>query len=283
MTLPEEPYGEKRLCEKLKTKWAGRVLSFYEEIDSTNVRAKQEAEDGAEHGTVVVADHQTAGRGRCGRTWNSPSAKNLYFTLILRPSILVEQASMLTLVMAIAVAKGMEKTVTAAATMGGESEMPTRCQIKWPNDIVVNGRKICGILTELSIVEQQIDYVLVGVGINVKKQEFSAELVDKASTLEEACGFVIDRSDLLANVLAEFEEMYVSFTQSGNLKFLRKAYDEMLVNRGREVCVLDPKGEFRGMALGISDTGELLVKRENGSVEAVYAGEVSVRGIYGYV
>lgn len=306
MTLQDDGYNQKTLTDRMRTKWAGRTVFFYEETDSTNVRAKIEAEAGAKHGTIVVADRQTAGRGRRGRSWTNPAGMNIAFTLILKPDFIPAKASMLTLLMALAVAQGVEKTLRESdgaqqivadllrqkayhLAQEEQSENEARKDrrlksgIKWPNDIVVNGRKICGILTEMSMEKDRIKHVLIGVGINVGRQEFAPELVDKATSIENECGFRVSRGELVVNIMNAFENVYAVFVQDGNLSGLRDAYEGLLVNRGREVCVLDSRGEYRGTALGITDTGELLVRRQDGRVEEVYAGEVSVRGVYGYV
>lgn len=262
--------------EKMQTKQIGRTVHFFERIDSTNVRAKLEAKQGAEHGTIIAADMQTAGRGRRGRQWSSPAGKNLYFTLILKPDFSPEKASMLTLVMAMAVTRGLAKKLSQWNLEGALG-------IKWPNDLVMNGKKICGILTEMSVEQSRIDYLVIGVGINVEKQEFEPELVDKATSLEAECGQVISKSELLADIMQAFEEEYEAFLETCDLSGLRERYNYCLVNCGREVRVLDPQGEFSGIARGINECGELLVEQEGGTVTAVYAGEVSVRGIYGYV
>lgn len=128
-----------------------------------------------------------------------------------------------------------------------------------------------------------IHHIVIGVGINVRRQEFPEEIRDRAAAIEEQCGFRISRSQLIADIIEAFEEDYEIFLQTHDLKRLRDSYEKLLVNRDREVCVLDPKGEFRGTARGINDQGELLVERQDGSIEEVYAGEVSVRGVYGYV
>lgn len=267
----EEIYGQSDLESRIHTGWAGQPVHFFDTLGSTNAQAKREAEDGAAHGTVVVADMQTAGRGRRGRDWVSPAGTNIYFTLILRPQIEPDRASMLTLVMAHSVARAIAQ------------ETGLKCGIKWPNDIVVNGRKICGILTEMSAERDYIHYVVIGVGINVGEQEFAAEIADKAASLNEECGRNIKRSALTARVMQCFEEDYECFLDSQDLGGLLESYNRMLVNRDAQVCVLDPKGEFKGIARGINAAGELLVEREDGRMEQVYAGEVSVRGIYGYV
>lgn len=276
--------------DRINTKYIGRKVYFYECTDSTNVRAGllasckpgESAEEGAwhvsreeetcaGHGTLVVAGMQTAGRGRRGREWESPAGKNLYFTLILKPDFAPDKASMLTLVMALAVARAVEKI----------AGIP--CGIKWPNDIVAGNRKICGILTEMRVAQGRIAHVLVGVGINVGKQHFPPELVDKATDIETECGKGISKQALLTAVMEAFEEEYELFLETLDLSGLRERYNSCLVNCNREVRVLDPKGEFAGRALGINDAGELLVELPDGSVTEVYAGEVSVRGLYGYV
>lgn len=270
--VPEdEIYGLHELESRMHTKWAGHPVYYYDTLPSTNLQAKLDAENGAAEGTLIVADMQTAGRGRKGRGWNSPGGTNVYFTLILKPDCGVQQASMVTLVMGIAVAEGIR------ATCGVEAG------IKWPNDIVVNGRKICGMLAEMSVERDFIHYIVAGVGINVGDQDFPPEIAQTATDLWKECGQKVSRSELIVNVMKSFEACYSDFGKSGGLGGLRDRYNSLLINRDREVRVLDPKGEFRGISRGINEKGELLVEREDGSLEEVYAGEVSVRGIYGYV
>lgn len=255
----------------MHTEWAGRRLVFYETTDSTNVRAKHLAEQGAEHGTLVVAEEQTAGRGRKGRDWLSPSGSNLYFTLLLRPDCPADCAPMLTLVMALAVSEAIQQVCGVNAG------------IKWPNDLVAEQKKLCGILTEMELDGRQIRHVVIGVGVNVKKQSFPAELAERATTLEAAAGKTVERKLLLEKIMECFEADYRSFLRTGELSLLRQAYNSRLVNCGRQVRVLDPAGEYSGMAEGINERGELLVRTADGGIRQVYAGEVSVRGIYGYV
>lgn len=275
----EEVYGQNELASRIRTEWAGRPAKFYGELGSTNAQAKVEAENGAQTGTLIVTDQQSAGRGRRGRGWSSPPGANVYFTLILKPEFAPDKASMLTLLMALSVVRGINLSLAEA----GETTEPRTLGIKWPNDIVVNGKKVCGILTEMSAERDYIQYVVIGVGINVKKQEFAPEIADTAAGLEEEYGLRLSRCALIANILEAFEEDYKTFCRTENLSALRVRYDALLVNRDREVCVLEPAGEYRGVARGINDVGELLVELADGTVREVYAGEVSVRGIYGYV
>lgn len=278
----KDDYEINKLKGLLHTKWAGRQLFFYESIDSTNKQATQLAAKDAVHGTLVVADAQTAGKGRHGRSWESPGGKNLYFTIILKPNFEQAKASMITLVMAYAVAEGIKKTFAQECATLAQDKKPW---IKWPNDIIIGEKKVCGILTELNINAKDPKdwYILVGVGINVKDQVFSEELTGKATSICGETGVTLSRSKLLADIMEAFEESYEEFVRKGDLSSFQDAYNEILVNRNREVCVLDPKGEYTGVARGITNTGELLIERADGTVAEVYAGEVSVRGIYGYV
>lgn len=243
----------------------------YEEIDSTNLEARRLSWQGAEHGTVVIAEKQTAGKGRRGRTWESPQGKNLYFTILLKPNIDVEKIQMLTIVMAYSVARVVKRALGVMA------------QIKWPNDIVLSGKKVCGILTEMHMQENRVEDVLVGVGINVNIEEFPSELQDKATSIYLETKKKIDREALLKEVIEEFHEQYLVFLEAQELSFLQEEYNSMLVNKDKEVVVLDPYGEYNGVALGINTNGELLVEKEDNRIETVFSGEVSVRGLYGYV
>lgn len=242
---------------------------FYESTDSTNVQAKRLAEEGAENKLVVVAETQTAGRGRKGRDWSSPPGKNLYFSLMLRPDFAPDKASMLTIVMAVAVKRAINDVACV--------------QIKWPNDIVADGKKLAGILTEMHMDAGAIKDVVIGVGINVKNQDFPEDISRTATSLEAVFGKQIARADLLEKILYHFDEAYKCFLLTYDLSGLLAEYNACLANKNREVRVLDPAGEFGGVAKGINEKGELLVQTKEGNMVAVYAGEVSVRGIYGYV
>ncbi|MCI9533115.1 MAG: biotin--[acetyl-CoA-carboxylase] ligase [Lachnospiraceae bacterium] len=261
---------------RLQTRWVGRPIHYYHELDSTNNEAKRMAEEkpGLQgHGAVIVAESQNAGRGRRGRGWDSPQGSGIFFTILLKPGMDPANAPMLTLVKALAAAKGIQKSTGLDAA------------IKWPNDVVVGGRKVVGILTEMSAQVDYVNHIVVGTGINVHQTSFPEELASKATSLDIELGQAkkqVLRAALLAAVLEEFEHYYEAFMQTQDLSALREEYNALLVNCGRQVRVLDPLGEFEGKALGINERGELLVEREGGAVK-VSSGEVSVRGIYGYV
>lgn len=249
----------------------GRKVVYYDCTDSTNIRAKKLAEEGASHGTLVVAGRQEAGRGRRGRAWVSPEGTGIFMSLILRPDILPSSASMLTLVAALAVHDGI-LFETGLETM-----------IKWPNDIVAGGKKICGILTEMSAELEGIHYVVTGMGINANTESFPDEVKDAATSILLMTGKRVRRSHLTAAVMTAFDKYYEKFIECGSLAGVMEVYNEHMASRGGEVKVLDPAGSYTGTALGIDEKGELLVRLPDGKVRCIVSGEVSVRGIYGYV
>ncbi|MCX4341004.1 MAG: biotin--[acetyl-CoA-carboxylase] ligase [Lachnospiraceae bacterium] len=299
---PEDVLSEEEIASRLTTQWAGRKLYCRRETGSTNNDAKRCGEEGDPHGTVVVADMQNAGKGRRGRAWQTTPGTALSFSILLRPDFPAQRASMITLVMALAVAQAVEAALdgntedsagqAAFAEEGIESRAekasdPT-VRIKWPNDIVVNRKKVCGMLTEMTMTPEmnEIQYLVVGVGINVNNEsplEFQEEIRDKATSLRIEKGCRLNRAALLQDVLCRFERHYQTFLETLTVSGLREAYQARLQGLDGEVRVLDPAGEYTGISCGINDRGELLVERENGERVAVYAGEVSVRGLYGYV
>ena len=248
---------------------SSRIL--LEEVDSTNEELKRLADKGARQGTVVIARRQTAGKGRRGRSWYSDSLDSIYMSLLLRPAFAPDKASMVTLVAALALSQSIEK----------ECGLPVG--IKWPNDILVQEKKVCGILTEMYMKEEGIDFLIVGIGINVKLKELPQELTTMATSLEKEASRSIDREGLIEALLNEFEANYQKFLACQDLSLLQSEYNERLISRGRQVQVMGTSQQLSGEAVGINRTGELLVKAADGQLERVYAGEVSVRGIYGYV
>ncbi len=263
--------SKSEIASRLQTSWAGREIRFYEEISSTNIEAKKLAEEGEPHGTLVVADKQNAGRGRRGKTWESPAGSSVYMTILLRPEFPPDKASMLTLLMALSVRN-------AVADVSG-----MEVQIKWPNDIVLHGKKICGILTEMSAELDYIHYVVIGVGINVNQKTFPEEIHVTATSLFMESEKKYVRAALIERSMYYFEQYYDQFLEIQNLEGIWSEYNKYLINIEKRVRVLDPKGEFEGIAVGINNLGELLVKKDDNEVTEVYAGEVSVRGLYGYV
>ena len=256
---------------RLKSKWAGHPVKYFDEITSTNQYAKRIGEEGAPEGTLVVADEQTQGKGRSGRVWSTPHGTAIAMTLLIRPKLPPASISMVTLVMGLAVARACRELY----------HLPVG--IKWPNDVVIHGKKLCGILTELSAEMMSVNYVVIGTGINVNVKEFPEEIQKTATSIALELGHETGRAELIASCMEYFEVYYEKFIQAGDLSPLMEKYNELLLNRDQKVRVLEPGREYTGTALGINQNGELLVVREDGSRTAVYAGEVSVRGVYGYV
>lgn len=262
---------EAEIKSLMHTDWVAKEVLYFDTIDSTNTKAQELAEKGYPSGTLVVADKQESGKGRRGRSWVSPSGTGIFMTLMIKPDINPNNASMLTLVAALAVAK-------AITSVTGEKAM-----IKWPNDIVVNGKKVCGILTEMNAQFDYINHIVVGIGINVHNESFPEEISQMASSLMiEAGGKRFHRAQIIAETMSYFEQYYDTFLKTQDLSALVREYDELLVNMNKAVRVLDPKEPFDGKAMGITPKGELIVDTWE-SRKLVSSGEVSVRGIYGYV
>ncbi|MCD7834225.1 MAG: biotin--[acetyl-CoA-carboxylase] ligase [Lachnospiraceae bacterium] len=265
------------IISRLHSDWAARQVYYYESIDSTNNEAKRLAEEGAAAGTLVVAEEQVQGKGRRGRSWVTPARTAIAMSLLLRPGqsenvrLQPAHAPMLTLVMGMAVAAACREVCDVEAG------------IKWPNDVVADGKKICGILTEMSCEMDYINYVVIGIGINTGVEQFPPELSRTAVSLHTLMGRRPDRAKLIDVCMEKFEQYYDLFMATQDFTYLQEAYNALLLGRGDRVRVLSPGREFEGVSCGIDDRGELLVRREDGTLEKIFAGEVSVRGIYGYV
>lgn len=249
--------------------WFKKVV-YHEVVDSTNLEAKRLALDTEENPILIVADEQQLGRGRLGRSWHSAKGDGLWMSLLIRPEIEPEASFRLTLIGAVAVVKAIEKVTSLSAG------------IKWPNDVIVNDKKICGILSEMSAEWQKVNYVVLGIGINVNQGQFPDEIVEKASSLAIESQGHVNKLDLLY----AFAEAYMYFEQAlynqERLSELLAIYREKSVTIGKTVKVIG-KSERIGKALEIDDKGALLVAFEDGETTYVNYGEVSVRGIDYYV
>lgn len=237
---------------------------------STNADAMGLGREGEPEGTVVLAEEQTAGRGRLGRTWESSRGVNLYLSVLLRPSIPIWNAPQLSLVAGVAVAEiGREEGID--------------CGIKWPNDVVVGGRrKLAGILTEIEAEADRVAFVVVGIGVNVnaKAEHFSAELEGKATSMLIESGKRRDRTALAAKLLARLDECYRAYL-AGGFAALAPRWRGLAVLDGRRVEVASPGESFAGVCAGIDDDGGLLVDDDAGVRRRVLAGDVTLEGAYG--
>lgn len=250
--------------------WADRVVML-DTVDSTNNYAKKLAVQGAPHGTVVLADRQTAGRGRLGRQFDSPAGLGIYCSVILRFDLPPEQLLCLTPVMA----EAARRAVLAATGL--------EAQIKWINDLVLNGRKLCGILTELGASGGKPDYVVVGIGINCGQQrgDFPPELRDLATSLTQALGAPVDRLAVTAELIRQMQQAADSFP-ADPAPWLR-SYRTHCLTLGKDVQLIRGDTVRYGHADDMDDNGALRVTLADGTRETVFSGEVSVRGLYGYI
>lgn len=252
--------------------WRGNVL-YFDSIDSTNTYLKKQAILGAPHGTAAIADCQTLGRGRMGRSFQSPGGCGIYLSLLLRPNCPPQDLMHLTCAAAEAMCDAVETTTGL------------RPGIKWTNDLVVGNRKIAGILTENGLNAQGlVDFAIIGTGINCSQQpeDFSPELRSTAGSLAMALGRSVDRPELAAQMLASFARMDASL-YSGKERML-SLYRQDCITLGKEVSLVRGAEIRHGTALDIGPQGDLIVRfRDTGEVAPVSSGEVSVRGLYGYV
>lgn len=252
--------------KELKTDFIGRNIEYYSETNSTNFQAKENAYKS--DGTVFIADYQTAGRGRMGREWKSDKGSGLWFSILLKPDILPESIASITLIVGISVCRVMREYGFDAG-------------IKWPNDVVVGGRKICGILNEMSIIENKVNYVVCGIGVNVNNARFDAELSDKATSMCIEKGVIYEREVILQDVLYEFEKCYKRFIENGIHEFLQE-YKLLCVTLNREVSIVSGDSSEIAYATDITPEGGLVVEID-GKRREICSGEVSVRGIFGYI
>lgn len=251
------------ITHDLKTQFIGQNIISYEDIPSTNNEAKKLANQGAANGTVVVSEAQSTGKGRLDRGFFCPRG-GLWFSVILRPSFLPQDAPKCTLMAAIAVAKAMRKVGIEAG-------------IKWPNDIYAEGRKLTGILTEMSAEMDRINYVVIGIGINanIPQTDFPADIQDKAGSMQSLLGHPVDRIAFLQDILRYMEELYMQVLQHGFAGML-DAWREYSITLGQEINVIGVNETFIGRAKDIDADGALLVETENG-IRRVLAGDVSIR------
>jgi BirA family biotin operon repressor/biotin-[acetyl-CoA-carboxylase] ligase len=244
----------------------GHHFRYYDEIESTNSEARNLAAEGAPQGTVVIAECQSAGKGRLGRRWTSPAGKGLLFSVILRPNLTLSQAHLLTLVAATAACAGIER----------QTHIPTR--IKWPNDLFIENKKVGGILLETAGERDEVEWIVVGIGINVNTEysELPVALRRTAISLKMAGGVPVDRSELLASVLLSLERAYEDAAANGFERALRDFRErDYLLNKS--VSVQTREGPVVGAASGIDEHGALLVELPHRQIRRFHSGEVSLR------
>lgn len=251
------------VSDGLNTEFIGRHIFYYDSTDSTNNRAK--AEHNAPDGSIFIAETQNGGKGRRGRAWESPKGTGIFMSLLLKPDIPPEEISRITLIAGLAVCRAV-----------GNGAM-----IKWPNDVVIGSKKICGILTELAAEDDMISYVVCGIGVNVNTENFDEELAERATSLLIETEKKHKRAEIVRKILEEFEALYKEFLQN-RLDNILPEYEKRCVTVGREVRVVYRNKSVSGKAIGVTADGALIVDTPDGKI-TVNSGEVSVRGMCGYI
>lgn len=264
MLMDGDVMSAEELADGLSSRIIGRKIYFYPEVDSTNSELKRLAAAGEPEGAVAVAEVQTLGRGRLGRSWSSAKGSGIWFSFLLRPDISPVHASMLTLIAGLSVCRAVRNYT------GLEAE------IKWPNDVLIKGKKICGILTEMNAEMDSINYIVVGIGVNVNNEEFPPEIMEKATSLCIEGGRKYKRSPLAREIILEYEKRYVNYVKSESFSEFLAEYKSMCATLGQEISVIGKNG-FDGRAVDITDGGELVVEKETGERTVVFSGEVSIR------
>lgn len=267
---PDLLYPEE-LAGSMQTQTVAPVKEYivhYHSLASTNETLKKMAEEGAPEGTVVLAEEQTKGRGRLGRSWSSPPGRGIWMSVLFRPSIEPAGSSLFTLFIAVAVVKSIKELLPES-----------KAGIKWPNDILSSSRKLCGILTELKAEADLLHFVVAGIGVNVntRKDEFPPELQGTATSLyQESGGKEFSRAVLTAKILEEIDRFYLKFLSEGT-KPIVEAWKKHDLTLGKEITVQTPRESFHGRAVDIDKNGGLLVEGGKGDRRIFWAGEVTLR------
>lgn len=263
----------------LNTKYLGREIHYLETVDSTNLYARDIAVKGCKDGTLVVAETQVSGKGRMGRNWESRDKKGIWMSIVLKPEILPSHIQIITLAASVAVVYGIKKA-TGIST-----------GIKWPNDIIADGKKVCGILTEMNSELDRINHIILGIGINVNQDinDFSDDIRNKAVSLKilkysdiNESDEYIKRSDLIKAILVKLEELYENI-KNGNKDVILDQWREASLTLDKDIKVISGNCEYAGMALDITDDGKLIVRDTKGQIHELVSGEISIRGMDGYM
>ena len=276
-----EVLSKTTIFQDLKTEFLGRNLEIHETIDSTNTRAKIIATSGCEDGSCVIAGTQTAGRGRVGRHWESTADKGLFMSVVLKEPFDPVLTGLITLGASVAVVEALSKNIDSYFS------------IKWPNDIIVNNRKICGILCEMSAEADRINHVVVGIGLNISQgeEDFCGELGEKAisiSLLDKKSAKSINYEKLhsrafwAAQILNELEKVYFILRDDNGYGIITK-WKKYSLTLGKQVKIIYRDEIFLGKAVDVNELGELIVELENGETKTVRSGEAQIRGVMGYV
>lgn len=264
MSTPDVMIAEE-IKAGLNTRVFGSEVHYYPTIDSTQNKCQELAKAGAPEGTLVVADQQVGGKGRLGRVWHSPPGTNISMSLLLRPTLELQKCPQITLLAAVAIVETLRDFCAIDA------------QIKWPNDILIDGKKVCGILTELNAESDRIHYLVIGMGLNVNTtaEQFPEDVREVATSLYIAKGEPLRRVPIIQQILYRLEELYDVYLEDGFAP-VKERWERCAITIGKKVTIRTLQGSFTGYAEGIDDSGVLLVRREDGSITKVYSADVEI-------
>lgn len=275
ISIPNEGYlldsscnmlSENIIKSKLNTDIIGKKIEIFKMVDSTNTYAKLKAHKGNKEEIVIVANQQSNGKGRRGKSFFSPAEAGLYMSILLYPNMKLSEVNIITIIAALALIEALEDKTSIKAS------------IKWVNDIIYNRKKLCGILTEASVEGESgfVEYVVVGIGVNIKKSEFPDELKNIAISLEEITSKIFDRNELIAEILNKFELYYKNLNSKQSII---EAYKKNLGMLGEEIEVIQGKEKYYAKALDVNEIGELIIQTKDGKIISINCGEISIHQI----
>ncbi len=265
---PKDLLSSQNITHGLDTKFIGKNIIHFETIDSTNTYAKKIASDKVD-GTVIISEEQIKGRGRLGRIWDSKAYEGIWMSIILKPNILPYRAPFITIMAGSCIAKAL-------------NNLGVDVGIKWPNDIILNGKKLCGILTELSAEIERVNYVVLGIGMNVKNLNFPDEIENIATSLYKE-GYEISRVDIVREILYELEKYYTEYIVDGNSKNIIDLYKNYSVILNKKIYMIKNDEKELVECIDINSEGNLVIKKQDGTITEAISGEISIRGEHGYV
>ena len=265
---PTDLLNPQNIYRNLKTKFIGKNVLHFETIDSTNNYAKKIGNE-LRDGSVIISEEQTKGKGRLGRVWESKAGEGIWMSIILKPNIIPNKAPFITLIAGASIVKALN-------ILGVDAK------IKWPNDITINNKKLSGILTELSAEIERVNYIVVGIGMNVKDTDFEEELKDKATSLYKE-NYNVSRIDIVKEILCQFEKLYLDYIEKDDKKEVLDICRQYSAIINKEIYVIKNDQKELVDCIGINEEGNLIIKNKDGKLEEIMSGEVSIRGVKGYV
>lgn len=265
---PTDLLNPQNIYRNLKTKFIGKNVLHFETIDSTNDYAKKIGNE-LRDGSVIISEEQTKGKGRLGRVWESKAGEGIWMSIILKPNIIPNKAPFITLIAGASIVKALN-------ILGVDAK------IKWPNDITINNKKLSGILTELSAEIERVNYIVVGIGMNVKDTDFEEELQDKATSLYKE-NYNVSRVDIVKEILRQFEKLYLDYIEKDDKKEVLDICRQYSAIINKEIYVIKNDQKELVDCIGINEEGNLIIKNKDGNLEEIMSGEVSIRGVKGYV